>query len=223
MVLFPLIIIFSRNARDKKVPNVMKIGILGGTFDPIHRGHLAIAEEAKAKLELSEVYFVPAARTPLKEENNILPAEDRVEMVRLAIAGRPYFKLSMVEIDRPGVSYTVDTIARLKDTLGPENELFFIFGIDSLAQLPRWKEPARIIRMCRLVAFPRPGYSVPDPRSLEKSIPGLSRRLIIMEKPLMDISATEIREKASHGLSISDLVPEPVAEYIKKHKLYSRG
>ena len=201
----------------------MKIGILGGTFDPIHRGHLAIAEEASTRLELAEVYFVPAALPPLKEGNNILPAGQRVEMVRLAITGHPHLKLSTVEIDRPGISYTVDTLVQLKDIFGPENDLFFIIGIDSLAQLPRWREPLRIIQMCRLVAFPRPGYQIPDLNLLEAAIPGIMERVTLLDKPLMDISATEIRERVLQGRSITDLVPGPVAEYIKKHKLYSRG
>lgn len=201
----------------------MKIGVLGGTFDPIHRGHLAIAEESRARLELAEVYFVPASQTPMKEGSSILPAEHRVSMVRLAIADYPYFKLSTIEIDRPGISYTVDTIAQLREKLGAENELFFIIGWDSLAQLPRWREPERIIKMCRLVAVPRPGYSPPDRKSLEAAIPGLSQRLTVLDKPEIDISATEIRERAARGLSISHLVPEPVVEYIKKQKLYLRG
>jgi nicotinate-nucleotide adenylyltransferase len=201
----------------------MKIGILGGTFDPVHRGHLAIAGEAMARLELAAVYFVPASLTPLKEGNNILPAVHRVEMVRLAIAGNLCFKLSTVEIDRPGISYTVDTIARLKEQFGPGTELFFIIGMDSLAQLPRWKDPSRIIRLCRLVVFPRPGYRIPDLESLEVAIPGIKERVILLDKPLMDISATEIRERVLSSRSVDDLVPGPVAEYIEKHKLYSRG
>ena len=201
----------------------MKIGVLGGTFDPIHRGHLAIAETARNRLGLDEVYFVPAARTPLKEGDLILAAEHRVRMVRLAIADYPYFKLSTIEIDRPGLSYTVDTIAELHDKLGAEKELYFIVGWDSLAQLSRWKEPSLIIQMCRLVAVPRPGYSFPDRGSLEDAIPGLSQRLIVLDEPKIDISATEIRQMAARGESISDLVPEPVAEYIRKEKLYSRG
>ena len=198
----------------------MKIGVLGGTFDPIHRGHLAIAEAARAKLSLSEVYFVPAARTPLKEGGSILTAEHRVQMVRLAIADYPYFKLETLEIDRPGPSYTADSIAELRGKLGPENELFFIIGWDSLAQFPRWKEPARIIQMCYLVAVPRPGYALPDRESLEAAVPGISLKLIVLKGPEINISATEIRERVARGLPISDLVPEPVAEYIKQHKLY---
>lgn len=198
----------------------MKIGVLGGTFDPIHKGHLAIAEAAMKRLGLDEVYFVPSARTPLKESDTILAAEHRVKMVRLAIAGYPYFKLSTIEIDRPGPSYTVDTIAQLRDSLGADNELYFIIGLDSLVQLPRWREVARIIQMCQLVAVPRPGYSLPDKDSLEAVIPGISQRLIILDEPKMDISATEIRQLAKRGESISHLVPEAVAEYIKKNKLY---
>lgn len=198
----------------------MKIGILGGTFDPIHRGHLAIAGAAREALALAEVYFVPAGKTPLKDNGSILPAERRLEMVRLAIAGYPYFRVSTIEIDRPGVSYTVDTIAYLREEVGVENELFFIIGMDSLAQFPRWREPARIIRMCRLVAVPRPGYSLPDLNSLEKAIPGLSQRLIVLDKPQIDISATEIRERVANGLPFTDLVPAPVAKYIKTNRLY---
>ena len=138
----------------------------------------------------------------------------------MVFADCPYFKLSTIEIDRPGPSYTVDTIARLRDELGAGYELFFIVGWDSLAQLPRWKEPSRLIQMCRLVAVRRPGYSLPDLNSLETVIPGMSRRLMVLDKPEMDISATEIRERVARGSSVRHLVPEPVAEYIEQHKLY---
>ncbi len=200
--------------------NYLKIGILGGTFDPIHNGHLAIAEEARKRMGLAEVYFGPAGRTPLKESGTILAAEHRIEMVRLAIADYPYFKLSTIEIDRPGPSYTVDTIAELRDKFGAENELYFIIGLDSLAQLPRWREPARIIRMCRLGAVPRPGYSLPDTNTLEAAMPGISQRLTVLDEPKSDVSATEVRQRAKRGESISHLVPEEVVEYIKRQKLY---
>ena len=198
----------------------VKVGILGGTFDPIHRGHLAIAESARIKMGLDVVYFVPAARTPLKDSGAILAAEHRVKMVRLAIADYTCFKLSTIEIDRPGPSFTVDTIAELRDRLGDENELYFIIGWDSLIQFSKWREPARIIQMCRLVAVPRLGYSLPDKKSLEAATPGISKRLTILDEPKIDISATEIRRMAKRGESISNLVPEPVEEYIKQHKLY---
>ena len=198
----------------------MNIGVLGGTFDPIHNGHIVVAEEVRARLNLAEVLFVPAAQPWLKEGSPILAAEHRVQMVRLAIADEPYFKLSTVEIDRAGPSYTVDTIAELQAKLGAGDELFFILGWDNLVQLPQWREPSRLVKMCRLVAVPRSGYLLPDLSSLEAIIPGLSRRLILLNKPEIDISATEIRKRVAQGLSIHHLVPEAVDEYIKKHKLY---
>ena len=201
----------------------MDIGVMGGTFDPIHQGHVMVAEETKERLRLTEVLFVPSGQPWLKEGDPILAAEHRLQMVRLAIAARPYFKLSTIEIDRAGPSYTVDTLAELRAKLSAGNELFFILGWDSLAQLPQWREPSRLITMCRLVAVPRPGYSLPDLDSLEAAIPGLSRRLVLLDEPEADISATEIRNRVAQGLSIGHLVPEPVEEYIRQHKLYVRG
>ena len=198
----------------------MNIGVLGWTFDPIHKGHIVVAEETRARLNLAEVLFIPAGQPWLKEGSPILAAEHRVQMVRLAIADKPYFKLSTVEIDRAGPSYTVDTITELQAQLGAGDELFFILGWDNLAQLPLWREPSRLIEMCRLVAVHRPGYLLPDLNSLEAIIPGLSQRLILLDKPEVDIGATEIRTRVAQGLSIRHLVPEPVDEYIKQHKLY---
>ncbi len=198
----------------------MNIGVLGGTFDPIHNGHIIVAEEARARLNLAKVLLVPAGQPWLKEDSPILAAKHRIQMVRLAIAGHPYFKLSTMEIDRPGSSYTVDTMAELQAKLSAADQLFFILGWDNLAQFPQWKEPSRLIKMCRLVAVPRPGYSLPDLDSLEVLIPGLSQRLLLLDKPEVDISATEIRKRVAQGLSIRHLVPEPVDEYIRKHKLY---
>ena len=198
----------------------MNVGVLGGTFDPIHNGHIMVAEETRARLDLSEVLFVPAGRPWLKENDLISAAEHRVRMVRLAIAGRPYFKVSTMEIDRTGPSYTVDTIAELSAQLGDGDELFFILGWDNLAQLPRWRETSRLIEMCRLVAVPRPGYSLPDLDSLEASIPGLFRRLLLQDKPKIDVDATEIRKRVARGAPIANLVPEPVEKYIRQHKLY---
>jgi len=163
---------------------------------------------------------VPAGQPWLKTNNAISPAEHRVEMVRLAIADKPYFKLSTMEIERAGPTYTVDTMAELKGRLGAGDELFFILGWDSLAELPLWREPSRLIQMCRLVAVPRPGHSVPDLKKLEADIRGLSQRVILMDKPEIDISATEIRKRVARGLSISHLVPQPVEKYIKQHRLY---
>ena len=199
----------------------MNVGVLGGTFDPIHNGHIMVAEETRVQLDLSEVFFVPAGRPWLKENNLISAAEHRVQMVRLAIAGQSYYKVSTMEVDRIGPSYTVDTIPELSSRLGAGDKLFFILGWDNLAQLPLWRETGRLIEMCRLVAVPRPGCSLPDLDSLEALIPGLSRRLLLQDKPKIDIDATEIRKRVAEGLSIANLVPGPVAEYIRQHKLYS--
>ncbi len=198
----------------------MKVGVIGGTFDPIHNGHLAIAEEARARLGLTQVLFVPAGVPWLKGDRPVSAAEHRREMVRLATGGRPYFRLSAVDIDRPGLTYTVETIADLQSRLGAGAELFFILGWGSLSELPRWREPGRLIKMCRLVAVPRPGYPPPDLASLEAAIPGISPRVEILDKPEVDISATEIRRRVGQGLSIHDLVPEDVEGYIRQHRLY---
>ncbi len=200
----------------------MKIGVLGGTFDPIHNGHIKVAEEVRARLDLAKVLFVPAGQPWLKADSPISPAKHRIEMVRLAIADHSYFELSRVEIDLPGPSYSVATIGELRAQLNAGDELFFILSWDSLPQLPRWKEPSRLIKLCRLVVVPRPGYELPDLKQLEALIPGLSQSLILLDKPEIDISATEIRKRVAQGLSLRRLVPAPVANYIKQHKLYSK-
>ena len=199
----------------------MNIGVLGGTFDPIHMGHLLVAEEAKAKLNLAEILFVPAGLPWLRGDSPLAAAEHRVHMVRLAIDDKPYLKLSTVEIERGGPSYTVDTIAELKGQLGAGAELFFILGWDSLAELPQWREPSRLIKLCRLAAVPRVGCSAPDLDSLENDIPGLGDRVILLDKPRVDISASGIRDRVARGLSIDHLVPEPVERYIREQGLYT--
>lgn len=197
----------------------MDIGIFGGTFDPIHNGHLAIAEEVRGRLKLAEVIFIPAGRPRLRKEAPVASVPQRVEMVSLAIADRPYFKLSSIEAERIGPTYTVDTIAQLHSQHGSD-ELFFILGWDSLAELPQWKESSRLIKMCRLVAVPRPGYAAPNLGSLEAAIPGLERRVIMLDEPCIGISATEIRSRMARGLAVDDLVPGPVARYIRESGLY---
>ncbi len=198
----------------------MNIGILGGTFDPIHNGHLAIAEEVKAQQNLSVTLFIPAGQPWLKIDVSISPAEHRVQMVRLAITDRPDFKLSTIDIDRAGPSYSVDTIAEVRKQLGDGDELYFILGWDSIADLHKWKEPSRLIEMCYLVVVPRPGYPRPEIKTLEAALPGISRRVIFLEQPYIDISATAIRDRVARGLSIRHLVPQPVNKYIKEHRLY---
>ena len=198
----------------------MNIGVMGGTFDPIHKGHLIVAEEVRARLDLAEVLFVPAGQPWLKANSPITAAEHRIQIVRLAIAAKTYFKLSTMEIERAGPSYTVDTIAELQGQLGAGDKLFFILGWENLAELPQWREPSRLIKMCYLVAVPRVGYPAPDLKSLEADIPGLSHSVILLDTPQIDISASAIRNRVAQGLSISPLVPEPVERYIREHRLY---
>lgn len=198
----------------------MKIGVLGGTFNPIHNGHLAVAGEARSRLELNEVLFVPASQPWRKSGAPILSAKDRVDMVRLAIASMPCYRLSLVEVNREGPSYTLDTLSELRVGLSNGDEVFFILGWDSLADLPNWRAPERIIRLCRLVAVPRPGCPRPDMASLEAKVPGLSQSVIMLDKPVVDVSASGIRERVARGLSIRGLVPEAVADYIREHRLY---
>ena len=199
-----------------------KIGVLGGTFDPIHLGHLIVAEDLRQKLGLGEVLFVPAGRPwlKLKEEKPISPAEHRLAMVRLAVASNPYFKVSTMEIDRPGLSYSIDTVLELKAKLGAKAEIYFIVGPDALAELPKWKDPARLVEICQVVGIGRPGHAQADLHTLESSIPGVSQRIMLMNVPQIDISATEIRRQVARGLSIRYLVPEAVEKYIEEHELY---
>jgi len=201
----------------------MNIGVLGGTFDPIHMGHLIVAEEIRGQLDLAEVLFVPAGEPWLKANNAISPAEHRVQMVRLAIADEPAFKLSTVEIERAGPSYTIDTIAQFNSQIGAGDKLFFILGWDNLMQLPQWREPSRLVQMCSLVAVPRVGYPSPDLNTLAAAIPGLSPSIILLNTPQIEISSSEIRNRVARGLSIHHLVPEPVEKYIREHNLYTKS
>ncbi len=198
----------------------MKRGVLGGTFDPIHNGHLAVAEEVRRRLGLGEVIFVPAGKPQLRSNIPLSAAAHRVQMVSLVIADRPYCKLSLVEIERAGPSYTVDTIKQLSTQLGPGDELYFILGWDNLAELPRWHKPRDLVKACSLVAVPRSGYALPDLETLKALVPGLAGSLILLSAPQVDISASLVRERVSQGLSVRQLVPGTVADYIREQGLY---
>ena len=196
----------------------MNIGVLGGTFDPIHIGHLVVAEEARIKFGLREVLFVPAGQPWLKLGRNITLAVHRVEMVRRAIADNPHFKLCTLEVERPGPSYTVDTLTMLRKQLGSEASLFFILGRDTLAELPLWKEPEKLVQLCRLVVVPRLGSK--DLKHLETAIPGLLDKVIQLDMPVIGISSSGIRQRIAQGLSIRYLVPAEVEKYITEQKIY---
>ena len=200
----------------------MDIGVLGGTFDPIHSGHLGIAEEARLKLDLNRVIFVPAGQPWLKTDREITPAVNRIEMVKRAIAGKTDFELSTIEVDHPGPSYAVDTVAILQRQLGEEARIFFLMGWDSLVELPKWHDPARLVQLCHLVGITRSGLSRPDLKSLEPSIPGITKSVVWLDIPPIDISSSDIRDRLAQGLSIHGLVPDNVESYIKGNKLYRK-
>jgi len=196
----------------------LNIGILGGTFDPIHIGHLVVAEEARIKLGFDEVLFVPAGQPLLKPDRKISPADHRVQMVRRAIADNPHFRLCTIEVERPGPSYTVDTLTMLREQLGSEASLFLILGRDTLAELPSWKEPKKLVQLGRLVVAPRLGAK--DLQHLETEIPGLLDNVIQLDMPVIGISSSGIRQRIAQGLPIRYLVPPAVQKYIAKQKIY---
>jgi nicotinate-nucleotide adenylyltransferase len=198
----------------------MNIGVLGGTFDPVHNGHLILADVAEEQLDLNEMLFIPAGQPWLKTERIVTPAQHRLHMLQLALGDRPHFRISEMEIERPGPTYTIDTISALKGGLNAGDELFFILGQDSLMQIPQWYRAKELVQLCYLAAAPRPGVKKPDLKALEAEIPGIKQRIMLMKEPKVDINATDIRERVARGLSVRHLVPEPVNRYIKEQKLY---
>jgi len=194
--------------------------VLGGTFDPPHNGHLAVAAVVSQRLAPAEIVFMPAGLPWMKEDHRISPAGDRLEMARLAIQGNASYKLSTAETERSGPTYTVDTIRELKAQVSAQDELYFILGWDKLEELPRWHKPAELIALCKLAAVSRIGFPVPNLSALDKILPGLSRRVILLDKPEVDITSSVVRERVSLGLPISHLVPPAVEAYIKEKGLY---
>jgi nicotinate-nucleotide adenylyltransferase len=197
----------------------VRIGILGGTFDPPHIGHLVIAEETRKKLALAKVYFVPARQPPHKLSEPVSPLEDRVAMLRLALDASPFFVLSLAEANRPGPSYTVDTLRQLRTEFPPAAEFFLIMGMDSLANLPTWHKPGELIQMCRLAVLRRPGYSA-EMDELERKIPGIKSKVLFIPAPQLEISSSDLHGRVRGGLSIQSVVPAGVTEYIAQHHLY---
>jgi nicotinate-nucleotide adenylyltransferase len=197
----------------------MRIGVFGGTFDPIHIGHLVSAEEVRVELGLERVVFVPARLPPHKLDHVVSLAEHRLAMVELAIASNPHFAVSKVDIDRSGPSYTVDTIELLRDEWGSGVEIYFIMGSDSLLDILTWHNPQRLIRLCHFAVVSRPGYQV-DPDELDDLLSGMASRVQMLNAPELAISSTDIQRRVREGLSIKYQVPEAVEEYIYWHKLY---
>lgn len=197
------------------------IGIMGGTFDPIHVGHLAVAEEAREALGLERVLFVPAGRPPHKAPGSVTAAQHRVAMVRLAIAGNVAFELSTIEVDRAGPSFTVDTVAALAAG-DPAASLSLILSAETFAELSSWHEPERLFDSARMAVVPREGYPAPDPAWLADAFPGREDRVDYLEGPRLGLSSTALRARVAAGRSIRYLVPAAVAAYITEHQLYRR-
>ena len=196
----------------------MRLGILGGTFDPPHNGHLNMAEAALQQLQLDKILFAPAGIQPLKIDRPSTPPAQRARMVELAIADQPRFVLSRIDLDRPGPHYSVDLLA-IAHRQFPRSEFWFIMGEDSLADLLRWRDPARLINLARLAVLRRPDAE-PDWASLEKALPDIRSHIGWLNHTLINISAHEIRQRVQAGLSIVQLVPKSVADYIREQNLY---
>jgi nicotinate-nucleotide adenylyltransferase len=218
----------------------MKLGLLGGSFNPVHDGHLAIARHTREALELDQILFIPTGHPPHKPNGGLAPAQDRYEMVRLAIAPDSAFTISDVEIRRPGKSYSIDTIRQLQQEYGPHTQLFFLIGLDAFLDFPSWRDPRTLLELCSFVVLSRPGLSfrslstvsllppIPYPSladldagrvfRIEAQIGG--QRLICLKQPPCPISASDIRARIRQGLPVANLLPPLVESYILQHHLY---
>ena len=200
-----------------------RVGILGGSFDPPHAGHLMIAREAQARVGLDSVLFIPAGEQWLKEGQDVAPAIDRLAMTHLLISSDPDFVVSDMEVTRPGPTYTVDTLRELRENLSSDREHYFILGEDSVADLPRWHNPQELVTLCRFIAMPRvDGAGRPDLTVAYNAIPGLRERVTVLEDaPRMDVSSSSIRDMLETGENLRGVVPEAVLKYITAHRLYA--
>lgn len=196
----------------------LRLGVLGGTFDPPHYGHLALAETARVQLGLAWVLFVPAGDPPHKPGYPLSPAVHRAAMVEAAIADNPALILSRVDLDRPGPHYTVEMLALLRGVFAGA-EFYFLMGGDSLAEFLTWYDPAGIVRQATLAVMERPGWTA-DMTALERGVPGIRERVVWLDAPRLGLSATDLRRRVREGLPIRYLVPPPVEAYIQKHHLY---
>jgi nicotinate-nucleotide adenylyltransferase len=202
-----------------------RVGVFGGTFDPVHYGHLVVAEEVYATLHLTEMIFVPAGQPPHKTGEVITAAEHRLAMLELAIASNPHFTISRVDLDRPGPSYTVDTLRLLRKQWGEETAIYFVIGGDSLEDLLSWHNSHGILELLtHLVAVKRPGYDKSEEyyARLEARLPGIKQRLLVVEAPQFGISASNLRSRIAEGRPIKYQTPDNVESYIIQHGLYRK-
>ena len=199
-----------------------RVGVLGGSFDPPHAGHLMIAQEAGERVGLDTVLFVPAGEQWLKEGQDVAPATHRLAMTHLLVGAEATFAVSDVEVTRPGPSYTVDTLRILREQSPPDTEFFFILGEDAVADLPRWHRPQELVSLCEFIAMPRMSQAGrPDLSAAYAAIPGLKERVNILEDaPRMDISSSRVRQLLASGSDLRGVVPNPVVKYITARRLY---
>jgi nicotinate-nucleotide adenylyltransferase len=218
----------------------MRLGLLGGSFNPVHNGHLAIARQTRQALGLDQILFVPTSQPPHKQNGNLAPAQDRYEMVRLAIASDTAFAISDVEFRRPGKSYSIDTIRSLQQEYGPQVQLFFLIGLDAFLEFPSWREPRTLLELCPFVVLSRPGLSfeslstvamlppIPQPSLADLDAGRISQlevslgaqRLTCLRLPPCEVSASDIRARIHQGLPTAHLLPPLVESYILQHHLY---
>ncbi len=202
---------------------MQKIAVLGGSFNPVHLAHLMMAEQARELLRLDTVLFIPARIPPHKISLSLAPAEQRLDMLRLAIAGNPAFEASDIELRREGPSFTIDTIEELRRRYGESAEICFLIGLDSVSELGTWREIRRLAVRCRIVPLDRPGAREPEAAALAQAVGEEEARAILSRRirmPLMGISSSDIRARIAAGRSIRYLVPQAVEEYIQRRGLY---
>ena len=192
----------------------MRIGIIGGTFNPIHYGHLVSASEVCNKFKLDRVIFIPSALNPLKNTSNLADAHHRLKMIKLAIADNPLFEVSDIEIKRGGASYTIDTIKTFVKKYGKDTNIHFIIGADAFLEINSWASPDVLLRMCKFIVTTRPGYDVKKTKHVFR------KHTEIMDITYLEISSSDIRKRITSGTQIKYLLPEKVENYIYKHKLY---
>lgn len=202
---------------------IQRVGILGGTFDPIHVGHLMTAEAVRDEYKLDKVLFIPAANPPHKQEQQVTPAIHRFVMTLLATCSNPHFQVSSLEMNRPGPSYTIDTIYELSKRFGKSSEIYFITGADAIQEIPTWDRIEELLGICQFIAATRQGC-VPDVDNIREYFGDLGqKRIHRLATPELEISSTDIRERIKRGYSIKYIVPEQVEQYIYKEGLYLQG
>ena len=231
---------FENSALSTQHSGPLRLGLLGGSFNPVHNGHLAIARQTREALGLDQVLFIPTSQPPHKPNGSLAPAQDRYDMVHLAIGSDPAFAISDVEIRRPGKSYTIDTIRLLQQEYGAQTQLFFLIGLDAFLDFPSWRDPQTLLKLCSFVVLSRPGLSfrslstvallppIPYPSLADLDAGRISRieapigthGLICLKLPPCPVSASDIRTRIRQGLSAANLLPPLVESYILHHHLY---